>query len=149
MHRDLKPENMVVKDGSLAICDLGTAKVVEHSHAAVDFEEIANPAHTWDTTHGVATLPYAAPEMLEYKPYGLPVDLWAIGCIDAANHQTLRSKSKVVHHTFKHASGQASHHGAHLSTRPGIPLQFSRIIDSRIRSLTVGMNLTSEGQPGR
>ena len=79
MHRDLKPENMVDKDGSLAICDLGSAKVIERLPAAVDFEEIASPVPTWDLTHGVTTLPYAAPEMLEYKPHGLPVDLWAIG----------------------------------------------------------------------
>ena len=79
MHRDLKPDNMLVKNGELSVCDLGTAKVVEQRADGV-LTELVNPP-TWDTTHDVATLLYAAPEMLRRKVYGLPVDLWAAGCV--------------------------------------------------------------------
>ncbi|KAI8327911.1 kinase-like domain-containing protein [Chlamydoabsidia padenii] len=70
IHRDMKPENLLFKnrdnDADLVICDFGIASA-------------GNENSTLDTVCGSPG--YVAPEVLLRKPYGAPVDMWAIGVI--------------------------------------------------------------------
>ncbi|TPX67590.1 hypothetical protein SpCBS45565_g03692 [Spizellomyces sp. 'palustris'] len=70
VHRDLKPENLLFKDPSedsdLMITDFGLSKMVEEGN----FLQTA-----CGTPH------YVAPEILQQKGHGKPVDMWAIGVI--------------------------------------------------------------------
>lgn len=69
VHRDLKPENLLFHDSSsdarLMITDFGLAKRTNEG-----------PIQTACGTPG-----YVAPEVLIQKPYGKPVDCWAMGVI--------------------------------------------------------------------
>lgn len=71
VHRDLKPENILfrTKDPSsdIVIADFGIAK---HLHSAE--EQLMSLAGSFG---------YVAPEVLNHKGHGKPVDLWAIGII--------------------------------------------------------------------
>lgn len=76
IHRDLKPQNrtqLVIKvlidqHGLLKLADFGLARAF-----GVPFRAY---------THEVVTLWYRAPEVLMgLKSYGLPVDMWSVGCI--------------------------------------------------------------------
>ncbi|CUG87386.1 protein kinase, putative [Bodo saltans] len=71
IHRDIKPENLLLhKDNSLRLCDFGFARIYNNS---MD-----------DLTDYVATRWYRSPELLlGTTNYGLPSDMWAIGCIMA------------------------------------------------------------------
>jgi cyclin-dependent kinase-like len=72
IHRDIKPENLLVHsvDGTLRLCDFGFAR---------PFTAGMN-----DLTDYVATRWYRSPELLlGTSDYGLPSDLWAVGCIMA------------------------------------------------------------------
>ena len=72
IHRDIKPENLLVRpaDHTLRLCDFGFARA---------YAEGAN-----DLTDYVATRWYRSPELLlGTTNYGLPSDLWAVGCIMA------------------------------------------------------------------
>ncbi|CAK4276809.1 hypothetical protein Ae201684P_009725 [Aphanomyces euteiches] len=68
VHRDLKPENLLLTsktdDASIKLADFGFAKRADV------------PLTTACGTPG-----YVAPEVLESKPYGKPVDIWSIGVI--------------------------------------------------------------------
>ncbi|KND03276.1 CAMK/CAMK1 protein kinase [Spizellomyces punctatus DAOM BR117] len=70
VHRDLKPENLLFKDqaedSELMIADFGLSKMVEEG----SFLQTA-----CGTPH------YVAPEILQQKGHGKPVDMWAIGVI--------------------------------------------------------------------
>lgn len=71
-HRDLKPENVLINPNTLELqlCDLGLARSMKD-----DME---------DLTGYVTTRSYRAPEvMLTWRGYGLPMDLWSLGCIFA------------------------------------------------------------------
>ncbi|KAJ3370986.1 hypothetical protein GGF31_003716 [Allomyces arbusculus] len=72
IHRDLKPENLLFRtpdeDSDLMIADFGLARCLESE---------AFPMLT--TTCG--TPGFMSPEILQRKPYGKAVDLWAIGVI--------------------------------------------------------------------
>ena len=72
LHRDLKPSNLLVnKDCTLRIGDFGLARGVD---------EAASEAN--QLTEYVVTRWYRAPELLcGNESYGLPIDLWSIGCI--------------------------------------------------------------------
>ena len=66
VHRDVKLENIFLGDGEIPeafLGDLGTAEQLESE----------------PFTDTVGTVPYQAPELLENKPYGKPVDVWALG----------------------------------------------------------------------
>lgn len=69
VHRDLKPENLLLEseddDTSIKVADFGLAKTIE-GNALIS---------------KAGTPEYWAPEILESKPCGKPVDMWAIGVI--------------------------------------------------------------------
>lgn len=69
VHRDLKPENILLtsekNNSDLKICDFGVATFCDAD----------------DITEHVGTILYIAPEVLNKKPYGKAVDVWALGCI--------------------------------------------------------------------
>ncbi|XP_046667512.1 calcium/calmodulin-dependent protein kinase type II subunit delta-like isoform X8 [Homalodisca vitripennis] len=70
IHRDLKPENILLESKEnkvIKLADFGLAV------------EALEGEYKW---FGLAGTPnYMAPEVLEMKPYGRPVDLWACGVI--------------------------------------------------------------------
>ncbi|KAG6079338.1 hypothetical protein E4U15_003825 [Claviceps sp. LM218 group G6] len=71
VHRDLKPENLLYvtrePDSNLILADFGIAK-------ALDSKE-----ETLKTMAG--SFGYAAPEVMEQKGHGKPVDMWSMGVI--------------------------------------------------------------------
>lgn len=69
IHRDLKPENLLYTSSEetafIKITDFGLARFVENEFA----------------TTACGTPGYVAPEIIEGKGYGKPVDYWSIGII--------------------------------------------------------------------
>nr|XP_060511116.1 calcium/calmodulin-dependent protein kinase type 1B [Panthera onca] len=69
VHRDLKPENLLYatpfEDSKIMVSDFGLSKI-----------QTGNVLGTACGTPG-----YVAPELLEQKPYGKAVDVWALGVI--------------------------------------------------------------------
>ncbi|XP_047570792.1 calcium/calmodulin-dependent protein kinase type 1B isoform X2 [Lutra lutra] len=69
VHRDLKPENLLYatpfEDSKIMVSDFGLSKI-----------QAGNMLGTACGTPG-----YVAPELLEQKPYGKAVDVWALGVI--------------------------------------------------------------------
>ncbi|KEG14893.1 putative mitogen-activated protein kinase 5, putative,protein kinase [Trypanosoma grayi] len=76
IHRDLKPSNILLGDepdsDNAVVCDFGLARA-----GVLDLNE------PLDLTDYVVTRWYRPPELLLMCRYGLPIDLWAIGCIIA------------------------------------------------------------------
>ena len=69
IHRDLKPQNVLVNpdDGSLKICDFGSAKMMKPGEESVSY---------------IASRYYRAPELLmNCTTYTQAIDIWAAGCI--------------------------------------------------------------------
>jgi len=70
VHRDLKPENLLLTSDA----DRSQVKIADFGLAAYD--------HGQNQLEGQCGSPhYIAPEILETKPYGAPVDMWALGVI--------------------------------------------------------------------
>ncbi|PHH73960.1 hypothetical protein CDD80_3444 [Ophiocordyceps camponoti-rufipedis] len=71
VHRDLKPENLLYvtqeADSDLVLADFGIAKTLDSSE------------ETLKTMAG--SFGYAAPEVMEQKGHGKPVDMWSLGVI--------------------------------------------------------------------
>nr|XP_033776910.1 calcium/calmodulin-dependent protein kinase type 1B [Geotrypetes seraphini]XP_033776919.1 calcium/calmodulin-dependent protein kinase type 1B [Geotrypetes seraphini]XP_033776927.1 calcium/calmodulin-dependent protein kinase type 1B [Geotrypetes seraphini]XP_033776935.1 calcium/calmodulin-dependent protein kinase type 1B [Geotrypetes seraphini] len=69
VHRDLKPENLLYatpfEDSKIMISDFGLSKIEDSGVMAT----------------ACGTPGYVAPELLEQKPYGKAVDIWAMGVI--------------------------------------------------------------------
>jgi cyclin-dependent kinase 10 len=71
IHRDLKPSNLLIKIGTLKICDFGLGRSFN-----VCYKSTVSPK--------VATLWYRAPEViLSTGNYDMSIDMWSIGCIYA------------------------------------------------------------------
>lgn len=68
-HRDLKPENVLLKNGEVRICDVGSAKVIDMSPKRMN-------------TPYVVSRYYRAPELiLASSHYDTSIDIWAVGCM--------------------------------------------------------------------
>lgn len=69
IHRDIKPENILLvsrdNDVNLKLADFGFC---------VDASAVAS-------SQTVGTPGYVSPEVIEKKPHGPPVDLWAMGVV--------------------------------------------------------------------
>lgn len=71
-HRDLKPENVMLKDGDVRICDVGSSKVLDPRDTK------PQPMNT----PYVVSRYYRAPELiLGCNHYDHFIDIWATGCI--------------------------------------------------------------------
>lgn len=67
IHRDIKPENVLLSGDNVKLCDFGFAKQLsDRSEQSVD---------------SCGTPGYAAPEILDGKPYGLEVDVFSLGVV--------------------------------------------------------------------
>jgi len=70
VHRDLKPENLLyltrTPDSSLVLADFGIAKMLNSNEVL---------------TTMAGSFGYAAPEVMEKKGHGKPVDMWSLGVI--------------------------------------------------------------------
>lgn len=77
-HRDLKPENILVVDSPGTGCDASAVAQIA-SVKITDFGLSAIRRHNMDEPLG--TMAYAAPEMLQNKPYDCAVDIWSLGVI--------------------------------------------------------------------
>lgn len=69
IHADLKPDNILVNDkhNILKICDLGSSSSALYANE--------NPI-----TEYLASRFYRAPEIILGLQYGLPIDMWSVGC---------------------------------------------------------------------
>lgn len=70
VHRDLKPENLLYltreSDSQLVLADFGIAKMLDEKEVL---------------TSMAGSFGYAAPEVMEKKGHGKPVDMWSLGVI--------------------------------------------------------------------
>ena len=68
VHRDLKPENVLLKNDSVRIADLGSAKKIDDQY--------------YLNTPYVVSRYYRAPELLlASNRYDAAVDIWSVACI--------------------------------------------------------------------
>lgn len=67
IHRDIKPENVLLSGDTVKLCDFGFAKQLR------DFSE--------QSVDSCGTPGYAAPEILDGKPYGIEVDVFSLGVV--------------------------------------------------------------------
>lgn len=70
VHRDLKPENLLLTSDN-------------ESHAEIKISDFGLATTVGDSplTEFCGTPDYMAPEIVNSKPYGFPVDMWAVGVI--------------------------------------------------------------------
>mmetsp|Transcript_10531 Transcript_10531/g.19374 ORF Transcript_10531/g.19374 Transcript_10531/m.19374 type:complete len:943 (+) Transcript_10531:35-2863(+) len=77
-HRDLKPENILVDDcpatgsDSVALGNISSVKITDFGLSAIRKQGMEEP---------LGTMHYAAPEILQNKPYDCAVDMWSLGVI--------------------------------------------------------------------
>jgi glycogen synthase kinase 3 beta len=66
-HRDIKPENILLKGSAAAICDFGSAKLLNSSEANISY---------------ICARCYRAPELIfGATKYSTVVDIWSAGCV--------------------------------------------------------------------
>ena len=66
-HRDLKPQNILLKEGTIKICDLGSCNLIDDGEFNMAY---------------VVTGFYRAPELfLGFTNYDTSIDIWSAGCI--------------------------------------------------------------------
>jgi predicted Ser/Thr protein kinase len=71
VHRDLSPHNIMVRDGHPVLIDFGFASIAyEESRRRID-----------DSTAGLGTMPYLAPEQIRGEELDARTDLYALGCL--------------------------------------------------------------------
>jgi serine/threonine protein kinase len=79
VHRDLKPSNLRVRpDLRLKILDFDLAMLLPHGEPSEETVSLR------DTSLGVGTLPYMAPEQLRGETVEGRTDIWAAGVFDRA-----------------------------------------------------------------
>jgi serine/threonine protein kinase len=70
IHRDIKPENIMLDSNMSPI-------LIDYT-----LSKIFNTSNTTETHSGdIATISYRAPEIIDNKSYGFPVDLWSLGIV--------------------------------------------------------------------
>lgn len=66
-HRDLKPQNILIRSNKLAVCDLGSAKILKKDESNISY---------------ICSRCYRAPELIFGSTrYTLAIDMWSAGCI--------------------------------------------------------------------
>lgn len=68
-HRDLKPENVLVED-SKEVSRISSVKITDFGLSAITAKSMKEP---------LGTMAYAAPEILQGRPYDRTVDIWSLG----------------------------------------------------------------------
>jgi len=86
IYRDLKPENLLIDTkGNIKITDFGFAKKVEDRCVQTEilpFNDRDLPIFTSRRTWTLCGTPeYLAPEIIQSKGHGKPVDWWALGIL--------------------------------------------------------------------
>lgn len=71
-HRDIKPENILYKDASYDLI-----KIADFGESKAD----VGPAESNNLFTYCGTPDYMAPEIIKGEPYGVSVDIWAVGVI--------------------------------------------------------------------
>jgi len=74
-HRDLKPDNVLVEDATAdATCNgtprISSVKITDFGLSAINAKQMQEP---------LGTMAYAAPEILQGRPYDRAVDIWSLG----------------------------------------------------------------------
>ena len=70
IHRDIKPENILLDSGFKPV-------LADYSLSKMFYKCCHNRTHTGN----VFTTAYRAPEIVDYKPYGFPADMWSLGVV--------------------------------------------------------------------
>lgn len=79
VHTDLKPENILFVDGSYIVRSSGSREPIHSDVKVIDFG-----GATFETDHKsriIQTRQYRAPEVVMGLGWGMPADVWSIGCI--------------------------------------------------------------------
>jgi serine/threonine protein kinase len=88
-HRDIKPDNILIDDNrNAAVCDLGIAKL--KGATKINLNSMC----------GVGTRGYMAPECYNGLHFGLPTDIYALGCVlyyilNGKEHQDSRGPKHI------------------------------------------------------
>lgn len=80
-HRDLKPQNILIRGSSVYLTDFGIS---------LDWEHLTRDTTTADVPK---TLPYAAPEVIQYKSRNWSSDIWSLGCVFLEMVTVLKGKT--------------------------------------------------------